>query len=630
MKKSISIVLCLVMLFSIFSVCGAAVNTADANGAMYVESSGFESGKITYTVYLKKNLNVTGAILRIKYDPAVLEPVKYLPADSPDAEDNDGCFFENDGAYVETDEYGDVTYPVPGVYVSGMFEDSDDTCSVGFVNMEGSDTGSTDKPFMSFKFNVVSSNRPITAVEFYCDEFTCSDENLNIPKSDAPQLFYTHETSTLDKIKFGSVYFLDEGLKFEWEESTGAAGYRVCKEIDGEMIGIADVPATQTYYIDETAEPFCISTYTVRALDDDGNLDSGLSGNISVFYNKPHDHIYSDWITDKEETCTEDGSKHIECTLCKVVLETATIEKKSHTKSRWITDIKATVYKPGKKHRECTVCGKVLETKTIEQLKCPRPQLKNIENTTTGVKITWGKVSGADSYDVYRKIKGGEWKYLDSVSKTYYTDKSVKSQTKYYYSVKTINEAGASVFSKSRSKYYLAAPTLKQISNTSDGVKITWSKIKNADEYRVYRKTGEGDWKYLGYTTLTYYTDTSAKSGTKYYYAIKIYDKGAGYSGLSSSLSIKYLADPTLKTPTSTKSGISLKWSKVTGAQGYVVYYKTGSGSYKKLATVKGNSKVSYTHTKAQKGKKYTYKVKAYYGKTYSAYSKTKTIKDKY
>lgn len=57
---------------------------------------------------------------------------------------------------------------------------------------------------------------------------------------------------------------------------------------------------------------------------------------------------------------------------------------------------------------------------------------------------------------------------------------------------------------------------------------------------------------------------------------------------------------------------------ELTGAQGYVIYCKTGSGSYKKLVTVKGNSKVKYTHTKAKKGK------------TYSAYSNTKTIKDKY
>ena len=176
-------------------------------------------------------------------------------------------------------------------------------------------------------------------------------------------------------------------------------------------------------------------------------------------------------------------------------------------------------------------------------------------------------------------------------------------------------------------------PSLKKIENTADGVKIIWAKETGADKYYVYRKTGSSG-KYSKIATVkgnskVTYTDKKAKSGKKYYYYVKAVNE-AGSSDSSSSKSILHLADPTLKTPKSTKKGITLNWSKVTGAQGYVIYYKTGSGSYKKLTTVKGNSKVKYTHTKAKKGKTYTYKVKAYYSKTYSAYSNAKKIKDKY
>ena len=219
-------------------------------------------------------------------------------------------------------------------------------------------------------------------------------------------------------------------------------------------------------------------------------------------------------------------------------------ENHTHTKSSWIIDTEATVYKAGSKHKECTECGEILETAEIKQLKASKPKLKSISNTEYGVKIAWGKVKGAD-------------------------------------------------------------------------------------KYRVYRKTSKSDWKYIGTTSKTYYTDKTAKSGTKYYYAVKSRNE-AGNSSLSSSLSKYYLADPTLKTPTSTKNGVSLKWSKVTGAQGYIIYRKTGSGSYTKLKTEKGVSNLSYVDKSAKKGKKYTYKVKAYYSKTYSAYSNTKTIKDKY
>ncbi len=226
--------------------------------------------------------------------------------------------------------------------------------------------------------------------------------------------------------------------------------------------------------------------------------------------------------------------------VCKVYYESGCF----HIAGDWITDTKATVYKAGSKHKECTKCGEKLETAAIKQLKASKPKLKTISNTEYGVKITWGKVSGAD-------------------------------------------------------------------------------------KYRVYRKTSKSDWKYLGSTSKTYYTDKTAKSGTKYYYAVKSQNE-AGNSSLSSSLSKYYLADPTLKTPSSTKSGVSLKWTKIAGAEGYIIYRKTGSGSYTKLKTEKGVSNLSYVDESAKKGKKYTYKVKAYKSKTYSAYSNTKTIKDKY
>ncbi len=172
-------------------------------------------------------------------------------------------------------------------------------------------------------------------------------------------------------------------------------------------------------------------------------------------------------------------------------------------------------------------------------------------------------------------------------------------------------------------------PKLKEISNTTSGVKITWGKVSGADKYYVYRKTSSGSYTKIGTTTKTSYTDEKATSGRKYYYIVKAVNK-AGKSDSSNTLSKLYLADTTLKTPSSTKSGVKLSWSKVTGAEGYMVYRKTGSGSYTKIATVKGNSKVTYTDKSAKKGKTYTYKIKAYKSKTYSAYSNTRTIKDKY
>ena len=108
-------------------------------------------------------------------------------------------------------------------------------------------------------------------------------------------------------------------------------------------------------------------------------------------------HSASEWIIDTTATETVDGVKHKECTVCKKVLETATIpatgsshthsygtewkydgtnhwhececgdkaDVAAHSASEWIVDTAATETAEGAKHKECTVCKKVLETATI-------------------------------------------------------------------------------------------------------------------------------------------------------------------------------------------------------------------------------------------------------------------------
>ena len=260
---------------------------------------------------------------------------------------------------------------------------------------------------------------------------------------------------------------------------------------------------------------------------------------------EPKGHNYIT-VPSTDATCTKNGyTSKVYCSICGYVeAYSQPIYAKGHTPGEWIIDKEATVNKAGSKHRECTECGKILEKATIKQLKCSKPKLTQITNTSSGVKVFWSKVSGADTY-------------------------------------------------------------------------------------KIYRKTSKSSWKYIGSTSSTSYTDKKAKSGTKYYYAIKAKNE-AGDSATSNSLSIKHLADPTLKTPKSMKKGVSLKWTKTTGAQGYIIYRKTGSGSYTKLKTEKGVSNLSYVDKSAKKGKKYTYMVKAYYNSTFSAYSNAKTVKDRY
>ena len=90
---------------------------------------------------------------------------------------------------------------------------------------------------------------------------------------------------------------------------------------------------------------------------------------------------------------------------------------------------------------------------------------------------------------------------------------------------------------------------------------------------------------------------------------------------------------PTLKA-TAAKKSAKLSWNKQTGATGYNVYMATSkNGKYKKIATLKGNTKVSYTKKGLTKGKTYYFKVAAYTTsgkkKINGAYSSVKSVKVK-
>lgn len=68
---------------------------------------------------------------------------------------------------------------------------------------------------------------------------------------------------------------------------------------------------------------------------------------------------------------------------------------------------------------------------------------------------------------------------------------------------------------------------------------------------------------------------------------------------------------------------IQIKWKKTAGADGYKIYRAAKkNGTYKKIAVVKGGSKLSYKNKKRITGKLYYYKVRAYSGSHYSSLSK--------
>ena len=355
--------------------------------------------------------------------------------------------------------------------------------------------------------------------------------------------------------------------------------------------------------------------------------------NISVI---PTSHQLSNWIIDDYATCSNNGSKHKECTECGQVIETETIPAIGHTTSDWIVDSIASTGNPGSKHKECTECGEVLETEVIPQLKPATPKVATT-NEINGVNVTWNAVDGAVRYNVYRRQGGSSsWIYVGTTTSTSLTDTKVTSGVYYCYSVRAYNNAGQYsdyVAANTQNRKFVAVPKLTGISNATGGLYIKWNAVAGVTNgYRVYRRgAGQTTWTYLGTTKNTYYTDTAVKNNSGEYYRYTVIADGGYHSKFDTNgLYLKRLANPSLKSATSASAGITVKWSPVKGATSYYVYRKTVNSSWTRIAVVSGNANVSYLDKTAKKGTTYTYTVRAVYGSTTSYFNSCISCKDKY
>lgn len=245
-----------------------------------------------------------------------------------------------------------------------------------------------------------------------------------------------------------------------------------------------------------------------------------------------------------------------------------------------------------------------------------------------GIKVSWSKVAGAKGYYVYRKTGNSGWAKIATVNATTYADKSVKSNTKYTYTVKAYYGTSVSYYNtKGVAVSYIAAPVVK-VANTGSGIKLSWGKVAGATKYRVYRKSGSKWVKLKDVTSLSYVDKTVKNTGT-YVYTVRAYKNSLASGYNTSGWKMRFISAPKLVSVSSSKSGVTFKWKKVSGVKGYYVYRKTGSGSWVKIANVSA-SKAQYLDKTAKKGVTYTYTVRGYYGSYGSAYYSGLKIKDKY
>lgn len=423
-----------------------------------------------------------------------------------------------------------------------------------------------------------------------------------------------------------------------WNSVEGIDGYEIYRKIDDkDYEKIAEIGVNEdTVYSDLNVENG--QTYTYAVVSAKGNIRSSFENNIEIEYVR---------LSTPELVSAEMTLNGISVKWKTVSNAEGYILYRRTEDTEWeeIADFKGKV-----KSYEDTTCesGNVYyytvkayngtvesgcDYDGVSSVFLAVPELKTATNATKGIKITWTKVKGATGYIIGRRTSSTGWTKIAALKNVdNYIDKKAKAGTEYAYTVVPVYEDVKGFYDTAGIRCKRIAKVITEsAANTENGVKITWEPVSKCSGYKVYRKTENGSYKRIATvkgSKKSYYTDKKAKSGNNYIYKVVAYS--GDYTSYYTEVSCYYLDNPELLSAKSSKKGVTAKWETVKGASGYYVYRKTGSGSYKKLATVKGGTKKSYLDKSAKKGRTYTYKVKAYYSKTTSAYSNTKKVTDKY
>ena len=257
-----------------------------------------------------------------------------------------------------------------------------------------------------------------------------------------------------------------------------------------------------------------------------------------------------------------------------------------------------------------------------------RTYKSNIKETSDkSMNATWQAVSGASGYDMYRCDR--TYVNWESVAKgltgTSYKDPKVRLGETYIYMLYAYQNTATAkrYFAYSISDVgNITVPipqNLRANIATASSIDVSWNRVANASGYTLYVSTSRnGTYTSLGNMTANSFRHAGLKAGTTYYYKIRAYAQLGPervYSNYSSDRAIKQIVPKVagVKVTNNSANSLRVSWSRVADASGYEVYQATSkNGKYKRVATIKKNSTITYTAKKLSHKKTYHYKVRAY------------------
>ena len=327
-----------------------------------------------------------------------------------------------------------------------------------------------------FKDTTATSYTDSSVVPNKTETYTirCIDKNGNTISgynSNGWSIKYTPVAPTISKLENTS-----GGIKLTWNKIAGVYGYRLYyKPASGGWKRFKDT--TSTSFTDSSVVPNKTETYTIRCIDKNGNTISGYnsngwsikytpvaptisklentSGGIKLTWNKIAG-VYGYRLYYKPAS---GGWKRFKDTTSTSFTDSSVVPNKTETYTIRCID------KNGN-----TISGFNSNGWSIKYTPVA-PTISKLENTSSGIKLTWNKIAGVYGYRLYYKPASGGWKRFKDTTATTYTDTAVKSGRTETYTIRCIDKNGNTVSgynSKGWSKKYVSnGPTSIKLNKTS-------------------------------------------------------------------------------------------------------------------------------------------------------------------
>lgn len=297
---------------------------------------------------------------------------------------------------------------------------------------------------------------PTQWVSFQVQAFYNDGSNTVISESSSTKKARTVLTAPVMK---SAAATSSKTLKFSWSKVAGATGYEMF--INGKSIGTTTGTSFSYYSGKKGVTLSWGKTYrvTVRAYrtvngkkyysDRSNKAKSAVMRPAAVTMSSAKGTAYNA-VTIKWKTVTgasgyyiyrsTDGGKAKKIATVKGAKVSSYIDKKVSLGKKYKYSVRA-YWQSGSK----TQTGAVGTAKTASA-KLATPKLSTPKTGTTSITVKWKKVDGAQGYYVYRKTGKASYKKIATVksgSTTSYTDKNVKMNTTYVYTVKAYRKSGS-------------------------------------------------------------------------------------------------------------------------------------------------------------------------------------------